>query len=120
MAVQQNKKTRSRRGMRRSHDALKGEVPLGFVVLNAGVERPEAEILAELIASVREQLGAVAAFKKATVVQRLPKTRSGKVLRKTMRKIANGEEYVVTPTIEDVTTLDEIRDALAAIGYPRS
>ena len=101
-------------------DALKGQVPVGFMVLNAGVNRAHDEIVADVIAMVRERIGPVAAFKIATVVQRLPKTRSGKVLRGTMRKIADGEDYRVPATIDDPVILDEITVSLRAIGYPRS
>ncbi len=100
-------------------DALKGEVPVGFVVLKQGVERTEAEVVGELVALVRERLGPVAFFKTASVVKRLPKTRSGKILRGTMRKIADGVQYTLPPTIEDPATLDEIRESLAQLGYPR-
>jgi propionyl-CoA synthetase len=98
-------------------DALKGQLPLGFAVLNAGVERPDAAIVAELVASVRDRIGPVAAFKQAAVVKRLPKTRSGKILRGTMRKIADSEPYRTPPTIDDPAILDEIRTALQALGY---
>jgi propionyl-CoA synthetase len=98
-------------------DALKGQLPLGFLVLKAGVDRDPADIVAETVAMVREQVGPVAVFKKATVVARLPKTRSGKILRGTMRCIADGEEYRMPATIEDPATLGEIADALQAIGY---
>ncbi len=98
-------------------DALKGQLPLGFLVLKAGVNRDAAEIVAETVAMVREQVGPVAVFKKATVVARLPKTRSGKILRGTMRCIADGEEYRTPATIEDPATLGEIADALRTIGY---
>ena len=98
-------------------DALKGQLPLGFLVLKAGVDRDPAEIVAETVAMVREQVGPVAVFKKATVVARLPKTRSGKILRGTMRCIADGEEYRMPATIEDPATLGEIAEALQAIGY---
>jgi propionyl-CoA synthetase len=98
-------------------DALKGQLPLGLVVLKAGVERSAEEIAAELVASVRERIGPVAAFKRAGVVARLPKTRSGKILRGTMRKIADSEAYRTPPTIDDPTSLDEIRTALRALGY---
>ena len=98
-------------------DKLKGQVPFGFVVLNAGVARAEGEIVGELVAMVRERIGPVAFFKLATVVPRLPKTRSGKILRGTMRSIADGEAYTVPATIEDPLVLDEIRDALQGIGY---
>ena len=100
-------------------DALKGQVPLGFVVLNAGAERDEAELEQELVALVREKIGPVAAFKQALRVARLPKTRSGKVLRGTMRKIADGEPWRTPPTIDDPAILDEIREALKARGYTK-
>jgi propionyl-CoA synthetase len=100
-------------------DELKGEVPLGLVVLKAGVERLQAEIVAELIRLVREKIGPIASFKMATVVNRLPKTRSGKIVRGTIKKIADGTEYRIPPTIEDATVIDEIKDNLNALGYPR-
>lgn len=93
-------------------DATKGQLPVGLVVLKAGVDRPHDEIVGELIARVREQIGAVAAFKQALVVERLPKTRSGKVLRATMRAIADKQTYKVPPTIDDPAILDEITAAL--------
>ncbi len=99
-------------------DALKGEVPLGFVVLKAGVNRDTKEIVKELIQRVRDNIGPVASFKVATVVKRLPKTRSGKILRGTIKKIADGNEYRMPATIEDPTVLDEITQALSEIGYP--
>jgi propionyl-CoA synthetase len=99
-------------------DELKGEVPLGLVVLKLGVERSEPEIVTELIQLVREKIGPVACFKVATVVNRLPKTRSGKIVRGTIKKIADGVEYRIPPTIEDATVLDEITVNLKAIGYP--
>ena len=89
-------------------DALKGELPVGFVVLKAGVTREAAEIEREIVALVRERIGPVAAFKSVRVVARLPKTRSGKVLRGTMKKIADGAAYQVPPTIDDPAILDEI------------
>ncbi|MBS1269093.1 MAG: Acetyl-coenzyme A synthetase [Gammaproteobacteria bacterium] len=101
-------------------DDMKGQLPLGLVVLKAGVEQGESEIIQELIALVRERIGPVAAFKQAAVVQRLPKTRSGKVLRGTMRKIADGEEYSAPATIDDPAILDEISDSLKGLGYPKS
>ena len=101
-------------------DELKGEVPLGLVVLKRGVERPEEEIVVELIQLVREKIGPVASFKVATVVDRLPKTRSGKIVRGTIKKIADGVDYRIPPTIEDATVLDEITENLNALGYPRS
>ena len=101
-------------------DPLKGQVPLGFVVLNAGVELSESELETELVARVREAIGPVAAFKQALVVGRLPKTRSGKVLRGTMRQIADGEPYRTPPTIDDPEILDEIRRALETRGFARA
>jgi propionyl-CoA synthetase len=100
-------------------DALKGEIPLGLVVLKAGVSRPHAEIVEDVIGMVRERIGPVASFKVAVVVKRLPKTRSGKIVRGTIKRIADGVEYHVPPTIDDPATLDEITADLAAIGYPR-
>ena len=101
-------------------DELKGEVPLGLVVLKLGVGRSQEEIVAELIRLVREKIGPVASFKLATVVNRLPKTRSGKIVRGTIKKMADGVEYRVPPTIEDATVIDEIRVNLNALGYPKS
>jgi propionyl-CoA synthetase len=98
-------------------DELKGQLPVGLVVLKAGVDRESDDIVSELIGMVRERIGPVAVFKKAAVVGRLPKTRSGKILRGTMRKIADSEEYRVPATIEDPLTLNEVRDALQSIGY---
>ena len=100
-------------------DALKGEVPLGLVVLKAGASRAREELVAELVELVRERIGPVASFKPATVVKRLPKTRSGKIVRGTIKKIADGVAYTVPPTIDDPAILDEISADLAAIGYPR-
>jgi propionyl-CoA synthetase len=98
-------------------DDLKGQVPVGMVVLKSGVARPQDEIITELVQMVRKDLGAVASFKKAVVVKRLPKTRSGKILRGTMRKIADGEEFKIPSTIDDPVILDEIGDSLKTIGY---
>lgn len=100
-------------------DELKGEVPLGTVVLKAGVERPEAEIIKELVQMVREKIGPVASFKVATVVKRLPKTRSGKILRGTMKKIADGQAYRTPATIDDPAILGEISESLEKLGYPK-
>jgi propionyl-CoA synthetase len=100
-------------------DALKGQVPIGFLVLKAGVRRPNAEIAAQAVALVRERIGPVASFRTAIVVQRLPKTRSGKILRGTMRKIADGEDYKMPATIDDPLILDEIADTLKAAGYAK-
>ncbi len=98
-------------------DALKGQVPLGMLVLNAGVDRDHEELIKEVVQRVRDTIGPVAAFKKAVVVQRLPKTRSGKILRGTMRSIADKKEYKVPATIDDDTILDEITTSLGKIGY---
>ncbi|MEX1298107.1 MAG: propionyl-CoA synthetase [Desulfotignum sp.] len=98
-------------------DSLKGQVPLGMVVLNAGVDRDHDEIIKEVVQRVRDTIGPVAAFKKAVVVQRLPKTRSGKILRGTMRAIADKKEYKVPATIDDDTILGEIETSLGKIGY---
>jgi len=100
-------------------DEIKGEIPLGLIVLKAGAQRPPGAIADELVASVRERIGPVAAFRTAVVVQRLPKTRSGKILRGTIKKIADGKEYRVPPTIDDPASLDEITATLATVGYPR-
>ena len=99
-------------------DKLKGQVPVGFVVVNAGVNRPEEEIQKELVALVREKIGPVAAFKIVLLVKRLPKTRSGKILRAVMRKIADGEPYNAPATIDDPEVLIEITEVLANAGYP--
>ena len=96
-------------------DDFKGELPLGLVVLNDSSNRPHQEIIAELIAGIREDIGAVASFKLVDIVTRLPKTRSGKILRGTMRKIANGEAYDMPATIDDAAILPEIEQALAAL-----
>lgn len=98
-------------------DDLKGQVPVGLMVLKAGVERSSDDIVSEVIGMVRERIGPVAVFKKAVVIGRLPKTRSGKILRGTMRKIANCDEYRVPATIEDPLVLDEVREAMRSIGY---
>ena len=100
-------------------DELKGQLPVGFVCLTNGVNRPHEEIVKEVIASVRDRIGPVAAFKLAVVVDRLPKTRSGKILRATMVKIANGEDFKVPATIDDPAILDEMREALRSLGYPK-
>jgi propionyl-CoA synthetase len=97
-------------------DALKGEAPLGFVVLKAGVDRDPAEIEKEIVALVRDKIGPVAAFKTAVVVDRLPKTRSGKILRGTMKKIADHDEWTAPATIDDPMILDEIGRALGRKG----
>ncbi|WP_374224851.1 propionyl-CoA synthetase [Paenarthrobacter sp. DKR-5] len=97
-------------------DALKGQRAAGFVVLKAGAQVQENELVKELVALVRRRIGPVADFKQATVVEALPKTRSGKILRKTMRQIADGEEYVVPSTIEDASVVDELVPVLRQAG----
>jgi propionyl-CoA synthetase len=101
-------------------DELKGQLPLGFVCLNKGCDKPHAEIVREVIAAVRETIGPVAAFKLVAVVDRLPKTRSGKILRATMCKIADGQEFKMPATIDDPAILDEIRAALQPLGYAKA
>src|SRR5207249_7665731 len=95
---------------------LKGQVPVGFVVLKAGVTRAGAEIEKECVRAIRDQIGAVASLRTVMIVPRLPKTRSGKILRGTMRKIADGEEWKMPATIDDPAILDEIAQALQAKG----
>jgi propionyl-CoA synthetase len=101
-------------------DSFKGQLPVGFLVLKSGVTKPNEEIVKEVVQMVRQQIGAVAAFKTATVVERLPKTRSGKILRGTMQKIADNEEFKVPATIDDPVIIDEITEALEGIGYAKS
>jgi len=98
-------------------DALKGQLPIGFVCLTKGVNRPHSEIARECIQMIRDKIGPVAAFKTAAVVDRLPKTRSGKILRATMVKIADSEAFKLPATIDDPVILDEIKAALQALGY---
>lgn len=98
-------------------DQLKGQLPVGFLVLKAGVDRSDAEITTEAVKLVREKIGPVAAFKTATVVKRLPKTRSGKILRGTMVKIADAEAFKMPATIDDPVILEEIEGALKGVGY---
>ena len=102
------------------NDQLKGQLPLGFIVLKAGVGKADDDVVAEVVKMVRDQIGAVAAFKTATVVERLPKTRSGKILRGTMKKIADNETYKMPATIDDPVILDEIQVALKEVGYAGS
>jgi propionyl-CoA synthetase len=97
-------------------DDLKGEVPCGFIVLKAGVNRPHEVIEKEIVALVREKIGPVAAFRLVFTVPRLPKTRSGKILRATIKKIADKEPWSMPATIEDPKVLDEIKDALKTKG----
>jgi len=98
-------------------DELKGQLPVGFLVLKAGVDKSPDDIVTEVVQMVRDRIGPVAAFKKAVVVARLPKTRSGKILRGTMRLIADSSEYRMPATIEDPEALDEIRVSMQTIGY---
>ncbi|SEL13557.1 propionyl-CoA synthetase [Roseovarius nanhaiticus] len=100
-------------------DALKGQVPIGFVCLTKGVDRPAEDITKECVALVRDKIGPVAAFKLAVVVDRLPKTRSGKILRRTMASLADGEDFKPPATIDDPAIIDEIAAALKTIGYPQ-
>jgi propionyl-CoA synthetase len=99
-------------------DPIKGQIPLGLLVLNRGVTTPPEAITARTIALVRDRIGPVAAFKLCTVVERLPKTRSGKLLRGTLRKIADGDSWKMPATIDDPAVLDEIAVALKNMGYP--
>ncbi|MCP4110407.1 MAG: propionyl-CoA synthetase [Desulfobacteraceae bacterium] len=101
-------------------DQLKGQVPVGFMVLKAGVDRDNEEIIKEVIQMVRNRIGPVAAFKTATVVKRLPKTRSGKILRGTIQKIADNRDYKVPATIDDPEILGEMEEALEEIGYAKA
>ncbi len=100
-------------------DDLKGQLPVGFVVLKAGAGRDHGHVASELVGLVRDRIGPVAAFKQALVVDRLPKTRSGKILRSTMRRIADGEPWKMPATIDDPEILHEIGEALDGLGYPK-
>ncbi len=100
-------------------DGLKGQVPVGLAVLKTGIEREEGELQQELVKMIREEIGAIACFKQAVIVKQLPKTRSGKILRGTMRKIADGKEYSVPSTIDDPATLGTIEEALKRMGYAK-
>ena len=101
------------------HDDMKGQVPVGFLVLKAGVNTPHDKIVAEVVQLVRDRIGPVASFKTATVVKRLPKTRSGKILRGTMQKIADAQDYAMPATIDDPAILGEIDEALQGVGYAK-
>ena len=98
-------------------DSLKGQVPLGLLVLKDGIHKPDQEIVNDVIKLVRDEIGPVASFRKAVVVDRLPKTRSGKILRGTIKLIAEAEPFDVPATIDDPVILDEIGNALSKIGY---
>jgi propionyl-CoA synthetase len=99
-------------------DSLKGQVPLGFLVLRDGHGKAGDAVVSDVIERVRHDIGPVAAFKQATVLERLPKTRSGKVLRGTMRRIADGVDWQMPPTIDDPTVLDDVERVLRGLGYP--
>ena len=99
-------------------DPLKGQIPIGLLVLKAGINKPDDEITAEAVQMVRESIGPVASFKTAVIVKRLPKTRSGKILRGTMRKIADGQPYEIPATIDEPASLEEIAQDLGSAGYP--
>ena len=101
-------------------DQLKGELPLGLVVLKSGVDRDPETIRRELVGQVRDQIGPVAAFKLVAIVSRLPKTRSGKILRGTMKKLADSDAYKVPATIDDPVILDEIALSLKELGYAKA
>ena len=101
-------------------DELKGEVPVGLAVLKAGVFRDHSEIVGELVEMVRERIGPVAAFKIAAVVTRLPKTRSGKILRGTIKRIADNTPFRMPATIDDSTVLAEIEDVMVDLGYRKT
>jgi propionyl-CoA synthetase len=101
-------------------DNFKGQLPVGFMVLKSGVTKPHEQIVKEAVQMVRDQIGPVAAFKTATIVDRLPKTRSGKILRGTIQKIADNEPWKMPATIDDPAILDEIKGALEHIGYASS
>jgi propionyl-CoA synthetase len=101
------------------HDELKGQVPVGFLVLKRGVDRDHDEIVTGVVQMVRQRIGPVAAFKTALVVPALPKTRSGKVLRGIMQKIADGHDYKIPATIDDSSVLTEITGALSEVGYAK-
>ena len=99
-------------------DQLKGQLPMGFLCTNSGTSRPDEEVVNECVKLVRDRIGPVAAFRLAVVVDRLPKTRSGKILRGVMVKMADGEDFKMPATIDDPAILDEIREALTSLGYP--
>lgn len=100
-----------------AHDALKGQLPVGLVVLKSNVVREEEDLKRELVQMIRNEIGPIACFRQVTIVTRLPKTRSGKILRSTMRKIADGEQYPIPSTIDDPSVLGEVEEALKKIGY---
>ena len=99
-------------------DPLKGQLPIGLLVLKSGIDRASEDITAEAVQMVRDSIGPVASFKTAVIVKRLPKTRSGKILRGTMRKIAEGKPYEMPATIDEPDVLEEITQTLSSVGYP--
>jgi propionyl-CoA synthetase len=99
------------------HDELKGQLPVGFLVLKKGIDRDIDEICREVVQMVRDKIGPVAAFRIAVVLPGLPKTRSGIILRGTMQKIADGEDYKIPATIDDPSTRNEVSETLARVGY---
>ena len=101
------------------NDTLKGQLPIGLLCLTKGVNRPHSEIVTECVQLMRDDMGPVAAFKLAAVIDRLPKTRSGKILRSTMAKIADNEAFKMPATIDDPTILEEIKEALIPLGYAK-
>ena len=101
------------------YDELKGQVPVGLLVLKKGIDRDPDEIVREVVQMVRQRIGPVAAFRTAVVVPGLPKTRSGKILRGTMQKIADGDDYKIPATIDDSTALTEVAGALSQVGYAK-
>jgi len=101
-------------------DAMKGQLPLGLLVLSNGVVKPDESVIEEAVQKVRDEIGPVAAFRQCAIVGRLPKTRSGKILRGTMRSIADGETWNMPATIEEPAVLDEVTVALQGLGYPTS
>jgi propionyl-CoA synthetase len=101
-------------------DPMKGQIPVGFFVISNGAARSEDEIAADIVGVVRERIGPVAAFRNALAVKRLPKTRSGKVLRGTLQKIADGEDWKMPATIDDPVILDEITDVMRTRGIGKA
>jgi propionyl-CoA synthetase len=100
-------------------DELKGQLPIGLAVLKTGIKLDEEQLRQELARMIREEIGAIANFKQSAIVERLPKTRSGKILRGIMRKIADSKEYTIPSTIDDPAILGEIEEALKRIGYAK-
>ena len=103
-----------------AHDDLKGQLPVGLVILNSGCNKPDEQIISELIKKVRDDIGPVAAFKSVAIVDKLPKTRSGKILRGTLRSIADGKQWNMPATIEDPCVLDDITQSLRSLGFAKN